>query len=135
MRTTVFEFNEYHCILVNWGPVYSYLSLFMLTWKLTSSCQLPLCTLLYTLYANIYSNIQCSLSWVDLDSDLYRPVYLGIMRTTVSGYILRTTISGFNEDHCILVKWGPLAGYNEDHCIRVLWGALYLSIMRTLSWV
>ena len=36
--------------------------LFMFTWTLTSSCQLPLCTSLYTLYANIYSDIQCSLS-------------------------------------------------------------------------
>ena len=45
--------------------------LFMFTRKLTSSCQLPLCTLLYTLYANIYSDIQCSLSWVDLVSNLY----------------------------------------------------------------
>ena len=49
----------------------SYLSLFMFTWKLTSSCQLPLCTLLCTLYTNIYSDIQCSLSRVDLGSDLY----------------------------------------------------------------
>ena len=37
----------------------SYLSLFMFTWKLTISCQLPLCTLLFTLYTNIYSDIQC----------------------------------------------------------------------------